>query len=242
MKFLVLCDANLIRDSFCNLLKNLEIGDSLEVLAAATLDMASTLIEQQPDLNLILYYHALNDKAWLELQDLVDRTNNTPIMVVADFHSDKEVRRAILEGANGCVSTDFTWRTVSTVIQRIMEGGIVCPSLNFNPGHAESVVEENPSKRSEPVSSPTPPIADKSATMQSLQALDFEGGLTPRQTEVLDLIRMGKSNKQIARVLNVAEGTVKIHCAAIFRFLGVTNRTQAALAAEAYFRDNASHS
>ena len=53
--------------------------------------------------------------------------------------------------------------------------------------------------------------------------------LTPRQREVLLLVNMGKSNKEIARELVVSEGTVKVHCKAIFRALGVSNRTQAAV-------------
>ncbi|MFK7992746.1 MAG: response regulator transcription factor [Granulosicoccus sp.] len=53
--------------------------------------------------------------------------------------------------------------------------------------------------------------------------------LTPRQCEVLTLLKQGKSNKQIATELNLTEGTVKVHCKAIFRALGVDNRTQAAV-------------
>ncbi len=57
--------------------------------------------------------------------------------------------------------------------------------------------------------------------------------LTPRQRDVLRLLKEGNSNKEIARHLNLTEGTVKTHCMAIYRVLGVTNRTQAALAAGA---------
>lgn len=53
--------------------------------------------------------------------------------------------------------------------------------------------------------------------------------LTPRQMEVLTLVNKGKSNKEIARDLTLTEGTVKVHCKAIFRALGVVNRTQAAV-------------
>lgn len=56
--------------------------------------------------------------------------------------------------------------------------------------------------------------------------------LTKRQIDVLKLLVYGKSNKQIARDLHLAEGTVKLHCMAIFKEIGVTNRTQAALKAE----------
>lgn len=52
--------------------------------------------------------------------------------------------------------------------------------------------------------------------------------LTPRQMDVLRLISDGHSTKAIARMLEIAEGTVKVHTMAIFRELGVTNRTQAA--------------
>ncbi|HDR9116104.1 TPA: response regulator transcription factor, partial [Burkholderia territorii] len=53
--------------------------------------------------------------------------------------------------------------------------------------------------------------------------------LTPRQRDVLRLLAEGKSNKQICRVLNVAEGTIKNHLYALFRQIGVSNRTEAAL-------------
>jgi len=54
--------------------------------------------------------------------------------------------------------------------------------------------------------------------------------LTPRQTEVLDLLVQGKTNKEIALALNLVEGTVKIHVAAIFRYFGVNTRAAAAVA------------
>jgi two-component system, NarL family, nitrate/nitrite response regulator NarL len=45
------------------------------------------------------------------------------------------------------------------------------------------------------------------------------------------LLSEGKSNRDISRALFLSEKTVKAHLAAIFRKLGVTNRTQAAMAA-----------
>jgi DNA-binding NarL/FixJ family response regulator len=54
--------------------------------------------------------------------------------------------------------------------------------------------------------------------------------LTLRQQEVFDLIaNRGLSNKQIARVLNISESTVKIHVSAVMKNLCVRNRTQLAL-------------
>ena len=55
--------------------------------------------------------------------------------------------------------------------------------------------------------------------------------LTLRETEVAGLVSRGLSNKEIARELDLAEGTVKIHLAAVLRFLKARNRTEAAVLA-----------
>ena len=56
--------------------------------------------------------------------------------------------------------------------------------------------------------------------------------LTPRETEVLELVRQGMANKQIARRLGISERTVKAHLTSTFQRIGVVDRTQAALWAE----------
>ena len=58
--------------------------------------------------------------------------------------------------------------------------------------------------------------------------------LTQRQRDVLNCLREGKSNKQIAYELGLSEGTVKIHVTAIFKSLNVKNRTQAVISASRY--------
>jgi DNA-binding NarL/FixJ family response regulator len=56
--------------------------------------------------------------------------------------------------------------------------------------------------------------------------------LTPRQLEVLRGIADGKSNKEIGRVMNLSEATVKAHVMALYRALNVDNRVAAAQAAK----------
>ncbi len=56
--------------------------------------------------------------------------------------------------------------------------------------------------------------------------------LTRRQIEVLAMLLKGLSNKRISADLGIAQATTKMHITAIFKALGVTNRTQAALAAQ----------
>jgi two-component system, NarL family, nitrate/nitrite response regulator NarL len=50
--------------------------------------------------------------------------------------------------------------------------------------------------------------------------------LTRRQLQIVKLLKTGASNKEIARALNISDGTVKVHLHAIFEKLGVTNRAK----------------
>lgn len=59
--------------------------------------------------------------------------------------------------------------------------------------------------------------------------------LTRRQSEIFNLIVRGKSNKDIARVLNLAPGTVKVHVASLFAKLGVHRRAAVAMAGAQFF-------
>jgi DNA-binding NarL/FixJ family response regulator len=68
-----------------------------------------------------------------------------------------------------------------------------------------------------------PPITTKTTAPAS--------GLSPRQRQIFELIMQGRSNKEIARALQLAEGTVKVHVAALFTKLGVKRRAALACAA-----------
>ncbi|HEY2927892.1 MAG TPA: response regulator [Polyangiaceae bacterium] len=65
------------------------------------------------------------------------------------------------------------------------------------------------------------------------QAPDALAALSPREREIVTEIARGASNKEIARALDIAETTVKIHVQHILRKLGLTSRVQAAVYASA---------
>lgn len=69
-------------------------------------------------------------------------------------------------------------------------------------------------------------------TVDRCHPAESGGSLTQRQAEVLEKLRFGRSNKHIARELNMQEATVKVHVRQIMRKLGAENRTQAALLAQ----------
>jgi len=76
-----------------------------------------------------------------------------------------------------------------------------------------------------------PRVARELLSTRSVAAVPLPD-LTPRETEVLGLVREGLANKQIARRLGISERTVKAHLTSVFARIGVVDRTQAALWAE----------
>jgi DNA-binding NarL/FixJ family response regulator len=75
------------------------------------------------------------------------------------------------------------------------------------------------------------PLAPRAAReMLSARAEESAGPeLSPRESEVLQLVARGLPNKRIARELQISEKTVKAHLTQVFQRIGVTDRTQAAL-------------
>jgi DNA-binding NarL/FixJ family response regulator len=80
--------------------------------------------------------------------------------------------------------------------------------------------------------SPLHPRAARQLLTSRTRAPSVGVDLTPRETEVLGLVRQGLANKQIARRLGITERTVKAHLTSTFQRIGVSDRTQAALWAE----------
>ncbi|MCK9984298.1 MAG: two-component system, NarL family, nitrate/nitrite response regulator NarL [Azoarcus sp.] len=73
-----------------------------------------------------------------------------------------------------------------------------------------------------------PPKASTEAAAPAVVASELNK-LSPREREILVLVARGQSNKEIARTLDLAESTVKIHVQNVLRKLGLTSRVQAAV-------------
>jgi DNA-binding NarL/FixJ family response regulator len=134
----------------------------------------------------------------------------TPVVIVSASEALNDIRGALDHGATGYIPKSSSVKVMLGALNLVFSGGIYVP-----PGALTFGAE--PSGRRRPLET----AAERSAGY----------GLTQRQREVLDCLRAGKSNKQIAYELGLSEGTVKIHVTAIFKSLGVKNRTQAVIAA-----------
>ncbi|MCX7140010.1 MAG: response regulator transcription factor [Proteobacteria bacterium] len=134
---------------------------------------------------------------------------NVPLVVLSGEGSPEVVRAAIEGGAMGFIPKSSTPEVLIQALQLVLAQGIYLPPLVLEAAH--------------PPGSPGSTLPAKSAT-----ALP---GITPRQMEVLQNVIRGRSNKAIARELDVSEGTVKAHISAIFLALGVHSRTEAVYAA-----------
>ena len=119
--------------------------------------------------------------------------------------------------------------------------GFIYASWNKMPDYAlEYVVERRASLRlkeqTKTALSLSPPAAtaagsgSSAMTADAISSQQIDAVLTPRQHGVFELIVQGMSNKEIARNLQLAEGTVKIHIKALFAKLGVRRRAAVAVA------------
>jgi DNA-binding NarL/FixJ family response regulator len=124
------------------------------------------------------------------------------IAVLSGTDDRDTIVRALGAGVNGYIPKAVDPEELAFAIESILSDRIYLPNHITTHGHATA--------------GPAPLPA---------------AGLTARQDEVLVLLTRGLSNKEIARDLKMAEGTVKIHIAGIFRRLNVQNRTEAALRA-----------
>ncbi|MEE4379298.1 MAG: response regulator transcription factor [Candidatus Competibacteraceae bacterium] len=224
MKLMIVGEQTLLRDSLHHLFDQLE--EHPAILEATDLDQALRLLDCNSDLAVAILIVDLTTQGWHPLVAIAHGQPNLPILVLANSEAPEDIQHAIASGARGYVSTSFTWDGLVHALRATLAGAIYVPTKFKVLGDTVESAEHN---------SNVVQISDYTA---STQAPQNPYRLTPRQEDVLQLIRKGKSNKEIARSLSMAEGTVKIHCMAIFRELGVTNRTQAALIAEHHFTED----
>ena len=141
------------------------------------------------------------------------------IAIVADQYRMNELVSAFHSGVNGYFVNGITCDRFIRSIELVMMGETIFPSafLSF-------IIDAN-----------RPHLVEAAASDRNGEKIAFSTEdttahlLSPREKVILRCITEGASNKHIARKIDIAEGTVKVHLKAILRKIGVKNRTQAAV-------------
>jgi DNA-binding NarL/FixJ family response regulator len=182
-----------------------------EVVQAASLDEGVEKLSARNDVSLALFDLAMPGmESPANLRAVRDCFETLRVAVVSSSKNRQDILSALEAGVHGYVPKGLGVADLAHALQLIVDGVIYVP-----PSIADLPAQEQPIPSREVAAAPP-----KAALAT----------LTPRQRGVLELLVQGKSNKAIARDLDLGEGTVKVHMAALFRSLGVRTRTAAAVA------------
>ncbi|MGI9418560.1 MAG: response regulator [Geminicoccaceae bacterium] len=198
-------DHPLFRDAIRLALSDVGAGETMEIVDAASADEAKALADQHDDLDLLLLDLRMPGMNGLAgLIELRRRHPALPIAVVSATDNPKIMRDCLDLGAMAYIPKSYDRRSIASAIEDVLAGRMHLPEAAA--GSAACI--------------------DADASL-----LESVRTLTPQQLRVLQAIAEGKPNKIIAHELGIAVKTVKAHVTVILRKLGVTNRTQAVLAA-----------
>jgi DNA-binding NarL/FixJ family response regulator len=182
------------------------------VLAVGDSERGFAIADAEPDLDLVLLDLNIPGLAGIPaLKAWRRRYPEVPVVVLSSADDRPTVLAAIAAGAAGFIPKSSPNEVLLNALRLVLAGGKYLPPEAL---------------------APVAGSASRGAGAATERALSLETlGLTDRQAQVLKLLAAGKSNKLICRELDLAERTVKAHISAVFRALGVTTRTQAAIAA-----------
>jgi NarL family two-component system response regulator LiaR len=137
------------------------------------------------------------------IAEIKKKNSDAKILVLTSFSDDKKVFSSIKAGASGYLLKDSSSEELLQAIKDVYQG-----KSSLHPIIAQKVIQ----KLHQP--SGFPPTDEP---------------LSEREVEVLKYIAQGMSNQEIAKTLEIKEGTVRIHVGNILNKLKLANRTQAAL-------------
>ena len=202
-------------------------------LASLTPDDAERWIDGDTHCSMIIYNvggASVGDHKHLKrIKSLRARAGEAPLVILSDNDSREEILSALGTGAQGFLYAGTNAQLALQALSFIFKGGSYFPA-SAQPRRRSSIplngtLELSPS----PVACTTLDIGD-GVVVSAADTGTANINLTERQKSVLERLGRGDSNKAIARVLGIREGTVKVHVRQIMRKLGVTNRTQVAIA------------
>lgn len=197
-RILIVEDHTLVREAVAQTLLHLEEG--VECVEACCADDALAALEKGGDWDLAVIDLMLPDmNGFSLLAVLAKRFPDVPTVVVSALDDAPTVQRAMKGGASGFVPKSCSGEEMLKAVRTVLDGGVYAPpGAGLEGGRRRGAV----------------PVQERF-------------GLTAAQTRVMELLSQGKTNREIAELLGLSEGTVKVHMSAIFRALNVSSRAQA---------------
>ena len=209
---LIVEDEDLIQERLRNILAELGYNNDM-LIFAQNLKEAFLQIEQQP-ISLALVDLGLPDGNGVELiEKLRAQDSSALILVISAWSTQASLFSAIKAGATGYVLKERDDAEVRLSIRSILRGG-----APIDPFIAQEILKQ--------ISASVITGSTDEKLLNSDVAL-----LTNRETEILNLVAQGMSNREIAEQLFISKYTVESHIKHIYRKLAVTKRTKAVSAA-----------
>lgn len=205
MKVLIADEQSLFRDGLTLRLK--EINQNIDILQSSSLTEMLQILSAEPNTDiLILDIDLAGFSAEETIKNIQNISPSAKIIAISSSEDVRNIKNILSLGAKGYIPKRSDSNILSGALKLILDGGTYIPPIMLK---TDSISKST---------SPTLPPLKKN--------------LTNRQSQVLDLIAQGKSNKQIAYDMGVSEATVKLHINALLRSLKVNNRTQAVITAQ----------
>lgn len=198
MNILLVDDHALFRAGMRHVL--LELDSETKLFEARSCEDALRVIARAPQFDLALLDLCLPGVDGMTgLRYLQKHLAQTPIVILSASEKSTLIFEAIDIGAKGYVPKSSTPEIMINALNLVLSGGVYLPIVMLD--------------------------AANSTTAPSISSDTLK--LTARQLEVLILLAKGNSNKEISNILQLSEGTVRIHVTAILKALRVKNRSEA---------------
>jgi DNA-binding NarL/FixJ family response regulator len=176
-----------------------------EIFQASNYAQIFKMLQDDSEISAIVLDIEMQDMPWLDaLRKIRTQAPKASIVVVSASEDSRTIRSVMSTGAQGYIPKRSDSKVFDNAFKLVFDGGTYVPPILIS----------------------NPPVNNLSTKSTGLKTL------TNRQSQVLDLIAQGKSNKQIAYDMGVSESTVKLHINALLRSLHVSNRTQAVITAQ----------
>lgn len=202
-RFLIIDDHPLFREALHSALKS--VYPEAEALEARTIAEAQDILAQSSSFDLaLLDLNIPGIQGFEGLLQICTAWPRLPVVVVSGHEDNRIIREALSYGVAGFIPKSVRKADLAAAISEVMDGAVYVPaSYEAGPANEES--------------------QDRAELVKRLATL------TPQQLRVLQMLRQGLLNKQIAYELQVGETTVKAHVSEILRKLSVYSRTQAVI-------------